>query len=125
MYSQDNTFPTNGFSGIGTQFTVTPQKPLHLLGSVSPSPILEPFIRFSWKPAELGEEFMSHIGVFTPRSGIPFYTMLSPNYANTGDYILQASESAEDMILTTRNYLGSIRMGSTQRTRNREKNCHY
>jgi hypothetical protein len=51
--------------------------------------------------------------------------MLSPNYANTGDYILQASESAEDMILTTRNYLCSIRMGSTQRTRNREKNCHY
>lgn len=112
-HSQDNTFPVNGFSGIGTQFSVTPQKPLHLLGTVSPSVINEPFIRFSWKPAELSETYISHIGVLTPRSGVPAYSMLSPLYANTGDYLIQASETAEDLILTTRNHMGSIRLATT------------
>lgn len=113
-YSQgDNTFPLTGNSGIGTQTLLAPSKPLHLLGSFSPNPISEPFMRFSWKDAETPENYVSHIGVFSPRSAIPSYTMLLPSYANTGDYIIQASESSEDLILTTRNYLGSIRFATT------------
>lgn len=109
----NNTYPLTGNTGLGTQTILAPQKPLHILGSFSPNPIAEPFIRFSWKDAETPENYVSHIGVFTPRSGIPAYTMLPPTYANTGDYIIQASQSSEDMILTTRNYLGSIRLATT------------
>lgn len=58
----NNTYPLTGNTGLGTQTILAPQKPLHLLGSYSPNPIAEPFIRFSWKDAETPDNKLHVVG---------------------------------------------------------------
>jgi hypothetical protein len=118
--AQDNNVPgilpdQQGKVGIGTNPALFPDQALHILARNFSSPIDQAFIRFGFIDGEIvgNEDYVGHIGIFSPLSGIPLYTQMDMMYINPGDMIIHASETAEDIILTTRNDQGNIRFATT------------
>ena len=89
----------NGKIGIQTN---NPYKPLHI-GAI-PQTCGDPAIRLSYDDQPV---YLGHLVLQTPDN--PFYSMISTEK----DLILHGDESAEDIILTTRNNNGHIRFATT------------
>jgi hypothetical protein len=101
----DNTFPAIGNTGIGTG-TVSPAKKLHIYADGT---CPDAAIRLSFHP-----NYFGHLALLDTSTVPNIYTNIFRK--SVGDLVLSAGETANDLILTTRNGDGKIIFATSETT---------